>query len=63
MSFFPSGFPLSLLRAGTQRREKEREKEWIKQSQISVPSNNRITPPLKSFIITKVTHSSSESMI
>lgn len=58
--FFPLGY---LLRVGIEKREKEREQEWIKQSQISVPSHNRITLPLKSFIITKVILSSSESMI
>lgn len=56
-TFFPLGY---LLRVGTEMREKEREQERIKQSQISDPSNNSITLPLKSFIITEVTPSSSE---
>lgn len=58
--FSPLGF---LLRAGTDRKDKQREQEWIKQPQNSFPGNNTTTLPLPSFIITKVTPSSCESMI
>lgn len=43
--FFPLGY---LLKVGTEGKEDERGQEWIKQSQISIPSNNKITLQIES---------------